>query len=129
FVAHARAPLELWFASEEPPPLAFFGVIAERQLGLCNDVPLAFDSRECDALAAASLLHALDGGELVALTGGHAATLVLACELLRGAQAAAPAHAERAVAEIHRYLLGSLLDGMPDVRRKLLLQTSFAPQL
>ena len=129
FVAHATAPFELWFAGEEPPPRAFFGVIAERQLGLCNDVPLAFDARECDALAVASRLHALDGGELVALTGGHAATLILACELLRGAQAAAPAHAERAVAEIHRYLLGSLLDRMPDVRRRLLLQTSFAPQL
>ena len=128
-VAQARLPLEIWFASEEPPPRAFFDVIGERRLGLCNDVPLAFDARECDALAAASRLHALDGGELAALTGGHAATLVVACELLRGAEAAAPAHPQRAVAEIHRYLLGSLLDRMPDARRALLLQTSFAPQL
>jgi DNA-binding SARP family transcriptional activator len=129
FVAHANAPLEIWFASEEPPPRAFFDVMAQRKLGLCNDVPLAFDAQECDALAAASRSPALDGGELAVLTGGHAATLVLACELLRGAQATAPAHAQRTVSEIHRHLLGSLLDRMPDGRRALLLRTSFAPQL
>jgi DNA-binding SARP family transcriptional activator len=129
FVALATSSMELWLVGEESPPPAFFDAIAARRLALCNDVPLAFDALECKALAHASRLSAFDGDALAALTGGHAATLVLACELLRGAAMGPADRIESAVAQIHRHVLGRLLDGMPQARRDLLMDTAFAPQI
>jgi ATP/maltotriose-dependent transcriptional regulator MalT/DNA-binding SARP family transcriptional activator len=119
---------ELWFVGEDPPPPAYFDAIAARQLALCNDVPLAFDAAECQALARASRVETVSGDDLAALTGGHAAALVLACEFLRSARDVDPAGADRAVGHIHRYLLARLLARMPQSRRDVLLRTCFAPQ-
>ncbi|MGE5170404.1 MAG: BTAD domain-containing putative transcriptional regulator [Rudaea sp.] len=128
FVATVDARIELWLVGERPPGPAFFDVVAQRRLALCNDVPLAFDENECAALAAASRLRGIGGAELAALTGGHAGALVLACEFLRGAESLEAGQAERAVEQIHRHLLGRLLARMPEPRRELLLRTCLAPQ-
>ena len=128
FAALSANAGEIWFISEGPPPLPFFDTIAARQVALCNDVPLAFDAGECAALASASRVRAMQGGELATLTGGHAATLVLACELLRDVEGDESARAEQTVAQIHRHLLGRVLDRMPDARRDVLLRTCFATQ-
>jgi DNA-binding SARP family transcriptional activator len=128
FVAAIDGRIELWLVGEEPPGPAFFDVVAQRRLTLCNDVPLAFDANECAALASASRLRGISGADLAALTGGHAGALVLACEFLRGAESLEPGQAARAVEQIHRHLLGKLLARMPEPRRELLLRTCFAPQ-
>ena len=128
FALLAPTGATLWFVGEEPPPPAFFDAIVARQLALCNDVPLVFDAAECGAMARAARVEAVSGDELAVLTGGHAAALVLACEFLRGAPAAESPRAERAVGEIHRYLLARLLARMSPARRDVLLQTCLAPQ-
>jgi len=127
FALLAPANAQVWFVGEDPPPPAFFDAIAARQLALCNDVPLAFDASECQALARAARVESVAGDELAALTGGHAAALVLACEFLRSAPGV-ESGADRGVAQIHRYLLGRLLARMTQSRRDVLLRTCLAPQ-
>ena len=124
----ALATVEIWFIGEESPPVAFFDAIASRRLSLCNDVRLAFDVAECESLAANLRVASVSGADLAALTGGHAGALVLACELLRGAEVRA-AKTERIVDQIHRHLLARLLERMPHARRELLLLTCLAPQI
>ncbi len=124
----ATPAAQVWLVGEDPPPPAFFDAIAARQLALCNDVPLAFDAAECQALARAARVEAVSGHDLAVLTGGHAAALVLACEFLRGAPGVETADGERAVGHIHRYLLARLLARMSQSRRDVLLRTCFAPQ-
>ncbi|MET0345897.1 MAG: BTAD domain-containing putative transcriptional regulator [Casimicrobiaceae bacterium] len=124
----ALVTAEIWFIGEESPPVPFFDAIASRRLSLCNDVRLAFDIHECDSLAANLRVASVSGADLAALTGGHAGALVLACELLRGAEMRA-AKTERIVDQIHRHLLARLLERMPQARSELLLLTCLAPQL
>ena len=124
----ALASAEIWFIGEDSPPVAFFDAIASRRLALCNDVRLAFDAHECESLAATLRVASVSGADLAALTGGHAGALVLACELLRGAEMRA-AQTEGIVDKIHRHLLARLLERMPDARRELLLLTCLAPQM
>ena len=69
----AGAQLRLIFAGQQPPPVEFYGAIAERRLALCGDVDLRFTPADCLALARRLRLHAPSGDELHALTGGHAA--------------------------------------------------------
>ncbi len=69
-----------------------------------------------------------DGHALSALTGGHAAALVLACELLRGT-AASPVDGHSVVDQIHLHLLDRMLDAAPAPRRDLLERTAFAPHI
>ncbi|MEP6941433.1 MAG: BTAD domain-containing putative transcriptional regulator [Betaproteobacteria bacterium] len=128
FAANADATLEVLFVSEASAPASYFDCVASRRLALCNDVELAFDAQECLALATALRLPNADGGELAALTGGHAAALVLACEYLRDAQRGSPSEGV-IVGQIHQHLLDKLLQTMPETRRKLLHRTAFAPQL
>lgn len=127
FVDLAEPTDEILFVSEEPAPPAFFDAISARRLALGNDLPLAFDARECTALGEVLHLAQIDGSELAALTGGHAGALVLACEFLRGAGTTG-ARVDATVGRIHRHLLGKLLERMPAPRRDLLLHTAFAPQ-
>jgi len=124
----ARASGEIWFVGEEPPPVAYFDAIATRRLALCNDVQLAFDVGECESLAGILRVTSVSGTDLAAMTGGHAGALVLACELLRGAQLTAPI-TDSIVATIHRHLLARLLERMPASRSELLLRTCLAPQV
>jgi ATP/maltotriose-dependent transcriptional regulator MalT/DNA-binding SARP family transcriptional activator len=117
-----------WFVSEQPPPAPFFDAIGERRLALCNDVPLAFDAAECQALATALRLTTIGGEELAALTGGHAGALVLACEFLRGSEGRDAARERVAIGHVYRHLLGHLLDRMPAAQREVLTRTSFASE-
>jgi ATP/maltotriose-dependent transcriptional regulator MalT len=65
---------------------------------------------------------------LAAVTGGHAAALVLACELLRGKDLAGDIGADT-IGRIHSHLLSKLVERMPPSRRQLLLQTAFVTQI
>ncbi len=127
FVGLADSSVEILLVAEEPAPPAFFDAVAARRLSLCNDISLAFDAKECQALGDALRLADADGANLAALTGGHAGALVLACEFLRGAGTVA-GRAEATIERIHRHLLDKLLERMPTPRRDLLLRTAFAPQ-
>jgi LuxR family maltose regulon positive regulatory protein len=127
FVGIADSSVEILLVAEEPAPPAFFDAVAARQLSLCNDLSLAFDAQECQALGDALRLADADGASLAALTGGHAGALVLACEFLRGAGTTG-GRAQATIESIHRHLLDKLLERMPAARRDLLLRTAFVPQ-
>jgi len=127
FVAAADAAVEIVLISEDPAPPDFFDAIAARRLALCNDLHLAFEPDECRTLAEILRLPRSDGATLAALTGGHAAALVLACEFLRGTTAPT-GDDSRIAAQIHLHLLEKLLDRAPPARRELLERTAFAPQ-
>jgi DNA-binding SARP family transcriptional activator len=124
----AGAQLRLIFAGQQPPPVEFYGAIAERRLALCGDVDLRFTPADCLALARRLRLHAPSGDELHALTGGHAAALVLACELMRGTGGQSKRDPE-AAERVHLYLLGQLLAVLPESQRELLLRCCWLPSL
>jgi len=128
FALAACDRLAIVFIAEENAPPTFFDAIAARQLQLCNDLSLQFSPTECRALAVEARLAAPDGETLAALTGGHAAALVLACELLRGS-GLAPSPGHPVVAQIHLHLLERLLLAATPTRRLLLEKTAFAPQI
>ena len=119
---------EFIFIATASAPSAFFDAIASRRLALCNDLPLEFEPEECVALAGGLRLARPDGEALAALTGGHAAALVLACELLRGS-GSSPTANQDVVDQIHLHLLDRMLDAAPAPRRDLLERTAFAPQI
>ncbi len=126
FVSSIDDTHEVLFIGQETAPREFFDVIAAQKIALCNDVPLGFDAEECAALAHRLRLAGRTGTELARITGGHAGTLVLACELLRTTHARGSDSS--LVAQIHEHLLERLLERISPARRELLLQTSFAPQ-
>ena len=82
--AVATNECELLFVSEAAAPTSFFDAIAARRLSLLNDVDLHFDPTECKAITAALRIDDSQCERIAAVTGGHAAALVFACELLRG---------------------------------------------
>ena len=127
-VMHADARMAVVFIATETAPPAFFDAIAARRLALCNDLRLEFEPGECLALAAGLRLTDPDGQALAALTGGHATALVLACELLRGADAS-PLGDHPVVEQIHLHLLDRMLDAASAPRRHLLERTAFAPHI
>jgi LuxR family maltose regulon positive regulatory protein len=127
-VALADLRMEVVFVANTAAPPAFFDAIAARRLALCNDLPLEFEPSECVALAKGLRLVHPDGQALSALTGGHAAALVLACELLRGASAPS-VEGHSVVDQIHLHLLDRMLDTASTPRRDLLERTAFAPQI
>jgi DNA-binding SARP family transcriptional activator len=128
FARAADDAIAMVFIAEVNAPPAFFDAIAARKLSLCNDLPLQFSPDECVALAANARVPAPDGEALAALTGGHAAALVLACELLRGSGLAPSLH-HPVVEQIHLHLLDRLLQAATPARRLLLEKTAFAPQI
>jgi DNA-binding SARP family transcriptional activator len=115
------------FIGQDPPPAEFFDVIAARTLALFDGSLLAFDDDECELLAQRSRLSGRSGTELVSLTGGHAAALVLVCEFLRSTRASGDDTA-RVVGRIHSHLFERLLERLPAERKALLVKTAFAPQ-
>ncbi len=127
-VAVALTGTELLFVSQSAPPAAFFDAIAARQLALLNDADLRFDIDECKAMSATLRVDEGQSEGLVALTGGHAGALVLACELLRGTDSKSPVGIETAE-RIHSHLLTKLIERMPEPQRELLLRTAFVTQL
>jgi ATP/maltotriose-dependent transcriptional regulator MalT/DNA-binding SARP family transcriptional activator len=122
----AGGALDVLFIAEDAPGSPWFDAIAARRLVLCNDLSLAFDAAEAAALASAARVRHADGATLAALTGGHAGTLVVACELLRGDPD--PSKLRETVDDVHHHLLDRLLAGMPAPRRELVQCTAFAPQ-
>ena len=127
-VAVATNGNELLFVSQSTAPTAFFDSIAARQLALLNDADLRFDVDECKAMTAALRIGETQTESIVALTGGHAGALVLACELLRGTDPRS-ALGIATVERIHSHLLTKLVERMPSLRREVLLQTAFVPHL
>jgi len=128
FARAAGDAVAMVFIAEVNAPPAFFDAIAARKLRLCNDLPLQFSPDECVALAANARIPAPDGEALAALTGGHAAALVLACELLRGSGLAPSPH-HPVVEQIHLHLLDRLLQSATPARRLLLEKTAYAAQI
>ncbi|MGZ8992616.1 MAG: BTAD domain-containing putative transcriptional regulator [Burkholderiaceae bacterium] len=119
---------ELLFVSQSTAPMAFFDLIAARQLALLNDANLHFDLGECKQMISALRITGAHGESIAALTGGHAGALILACELLRGTDPKSALGVET-VERVHSHLLTKLVERMPDARRELLLQTAFVTQL
>ncbi len=128
FAQAASDAMAMAFIAEVNAPPAFYDAIAARKLRLCNDLSLQFSPVECMALAEHARIPAPDGEALAALTGGHAAALVLACELLRGS-GHTPSPDHPVVEQIHLHLLDRLLRAATPARRLLLEKTAFAPQI
>lgn len=128
FTALVGAPIELLFVSEDTVPTAFFDAVAARRLSVLNDVDLHFDPSECKAMMAALRIDGTQCERISAVTGGHAAALVLACELLRGKDLAGDTDVDT-VGRIHTHLLSKLVERMPPARRQLLLQTAFVNEI
>jgi DNA-binding SARP family transcriptional activator len=128
FAARADARMELVFIGNVTAPPAYFDAIASRRLALCNDLPLEFEPQECVSLATGLRVARPDGQALAALTGGHAAALVLACELLRGASTS-QVEGRSVADQIHLHLLDRMLDAASAPRRELLERTAFAPRI
>ncbi len=120
--------LEVLFISESIAPPEFFDVIADRRMMLLNDVDLNFDLVECEAMVEAMRIDIAQSEAIATLTGGHAAALVLACELLRGTDVRSDLGMQT-VDRIHLHLLSRLVERMPVARRNLLLATAYALQL
>jgi LuxR family transcriptional regulator, maltose regulon positive regulatory protein len=120
--------VELLFISEDTVPTDFFDAVAARRLSLLNDVDLHFDASECRAMTAALRIAENECERLAAVTGGHAAALVLACELLRDKNLAGDLGADT-VGRIHTHLLSRLVERMPPPRQQLLLQTAFVTHI
>lgn len=120
--------IELLFVAESVAPTAFFDAIAARRLAILNDADLRFDTDECKAMTAALRVGEAHSESIAALTGGHAGTLVLACELLRSTDLQSTLGAAT-VERIHLHLLTKLVERMPQSRHELLMQTAFVTQL
>lgn len=124
-VEACHPPLEVIFISELPPSIELFEQIATRRLTVCS-IDLRFEAPECAQLAGRLGLADRRGDELAALTGGHAGALVIACELLRSktlTQAQRSAVAE----QMHRYLLGKLMERLGADQLAALLTASLLP--
>jgi len=119
---------EVVFISEAPPPPPFFDSVVARHLSLANDLEFRFSASECDAIAQLLRLSGMRGEDILALTGGHAGAVVLACEFMRGTRPAS-APAEALTRKMHAHLLGKLVDQLPAELRDLLLRTSSLPRL
>jgi LuxR family transcriptional regulator, maltose regulon positive regulatory protein len=124
----ANERTEVLLVSEPSAPTAFFDAIAARRLAMLNDVDLHFDATECNAMTATLRIDDAQRGKIVALTGGHAGALVLACELLRNKDPSSVLATET-VERIHSHLLSKLVERMLPRRRELLLQTAFVTQI
>jgi len=120
--------VEVVFISDAPPSPPFFDAIVARRLALANDIDLSFTADECDAIAQLLRLSAMRGEDLLAVTGGHAGAVVLACEFLRSSRSAR-VPAESVTRQIHTHLLGKLVDQLPPELRDVLLRTSSLPRL
>lgn len=116
------------FLSETPPPPPFFDAIVARRLSLANDVDLRFSVDECNAVAQSLRLPATRGDEVMAVTGGHAGAVILACEFMRGTRGAR-APTEAATRQMHAHLLGKLVEQLPAEQRDLLLRAANLPRL
>lgn len=127
FAAAAQPAVEWLFVAETPPPAAFFDAIAARRLALCNDLDLRFDAADCATVGRSLRLTETDGDMLAALSGGHAAALVIACALLRGAPARQPTPGLKA--QLHAHLLEKLVARLGAAQRDLLLVTCFMPRM
>lgn len=127
FALAAGGAIELLFVGEEPPPPALFDAIAARRLALCADLDLRFSAAECGAIARSLRLKGVEADTLATLTGGHAAALVIACELLRGAPS--PARQAALAAQLHGYLLERLVARLTNAQRELLLALCLLPRI
>jgi ATP/maltotriose-dependent transcriptional regulator MalT/DNA-binding SARP family transcriptional activator len=111
---------ELILLSQRPPPPGLYGALAAGQLAALGDLGLPFGVAECAQIAARHGLAPARGAELAEITGGHAAALVLACELMRSEGTRSTASLPR-VEQVHRHLVGKLLAQLPfDAERVLL---------
>ncbi len=114
--------------SQQPPGEAFYDALSKRALAVCFKVELALTTRECSALAAQYGLDESEAEQLRAVTGGHAAAAVLACELVR-AQRGARGSLQSVATGVHGFLLEQLVQRLSPSQRRILLETSFLPQL
>lgn len=122
----SNAALEWLFIALEGPPSAMFDAISARSLAICNDLPFACSFEECNRLAHLLRVPHPDGGHLRALTGGHPAAIVLACELLRDVAADSRA-ARDGLDPIYEHLLKGMLSSLVASRRDLLEAMALVP--
>lgn len=127
-IEHVPPSIEIVIVGDAAPAPPFFDAIVARRLALANDIDLRFSSGECAAVAQLLRISGLQGDEIIALTGGHAGAVVLACEFMRGARTAR-AQDEVVARQLHAHLLGKLVDRLPPELGDLLLRTASLPHL
>jgi ATP/maltotriose-dependent transcriptional regulator MalT/DNA-binding SARP family transcriptional activator len=127
-VGQAPPGIEIVIVGDAAPAPSFFDAIVARRLALANDIDLRFSPGECAAVAQLLRISGLQGDEIIALTGGHAGAVVLACEFMRGARTAR-AQDEVVARQLHAHLLGKLVDRLPSELGDLLLRTASLPHL
>jgi hypothetical protein len=123
----AREERRLVVISRLPPPSSITALVASGDCALCH-LDLSFSAQDCVRLATAQQVKLHSGEDLRSLTGGHAASLVLACEFMRSTQSRESV-ASAGAAGAHGFLLARLLEVLPPAQRELLLRCCWLPTL